>query len=104
MALEDEQLSALDSVFLSLETPEIPGHIGGLAILDPSTHPELAFDANVFTYRSFVLGQLAYQRNRYEEARRYLEAFVRRTESSRRPMKLALAGEGCHEGMGVDTE
>jgi WS/DGAT/MGAT family acyltransferase len=43
-----QQLSALDSVFLSLETPEIPAHIGGLAILDPSTHPDDAFDFDTF--------------------------------------------------------
>jgi tetratricopeptide (TPR) repeat protein len=44
-------------------------------------------------YGRFVLGQLAYQRHRFEEARRYLEAFVERTSASRRPMKIALAGE-----------
>jgi WS/DGAT/MGAT family acyltransferase len=43
-----QQLTPLDSVFLSLETSEIPSHIGGLAILDPSTHPEEAFDYDVF--------------------------------------------------------
>jgi WS/DGAT/MGAT family acyltransferase len=52
-----QQLSSLDSAFLSLETPEIPGHIGGLAILDPTTHPDLAFDAGHFT--EFVAERLA---------------------------------------------
>jgi diacylglycerol O-acyltransferase len=52
-----QQLSALDSVFLSLETPEIPSHIGGLAILDPSSHPELAFDPDLFV--EFVAERLA---------------------------------------------
>jgi tetratricopeptide (TPR) repeat protein len=44
-------------------------------------------------YGRFVLGQLAYQKKRYAEARRYLEAFVDRTTSSHRPMQIALAGE-----------
>ena len=43
-----QQLTPLDAVFLSLETPEMPGHIGGLAILDPTTHPEEAFDFDTF--------------------------------------------------------
>jgi WS/DGAT/MGAT family acyltransferase len=43
-----QQLSSLDAVFLSMETPETPGHIGGLAILDPSTHPQEAFDFERF--------------------------------------------------------
>lgn len=33
------QLSGLDTVFLNLETNAVPMHIGGLAILDPSTAP-----------------------------------------------------------------
>lgn len=44
-------------------------------------------------YGRFVLGQLAFQKKRYADARRYLEAFVERTRSSRQPMKIALAGE-----------
>jgi WS/DGAT/MGAT family acyltransferase len=32
-----QQLPALDAVFLSIETPENPTNIGGLALLDPST-------------------------------------------------------------------
>ena len=43
-----QQLSSLDAVFLSMETPETPGHIGGLAILDPATHPEDSFDFERF--------------------------------------------------------
>ena len=42
------QLSALDGVFLSMETPETPAEIGGLAILDPSTHSSAAFDFDRF--------------------------------------------------------
>ncbi len=42
------QLSPLDGVFLSMETPETPSTIGGLAILDPTTHPEEAFDFDCF--------------------------------------------------------
>ena len=44
-------------------------------------------------YGRFVLGQLAYHQQRFDDARRYLEAFVRRTNASQRPMKTALAGE-----------
>jgi len=44
-------------------------------------------------YGRFVLGQLAFEGARYAEARRYLEAFVQRTEHARRPMSVALAGE-----------
>ena len=40
-----------------------------------------------------MLGQLAFQSKRYEEARRYLSAFVKRTNESRQPMRIALAGE-----------
>lgn len=52
-----QQLSALDAVFLAIETPETPGHIGGLAILDPTTHPEQAFDFG--SYVEFVAERLA---------------------------------------------
>jgi diacylglycerol O-acyltransferase len=43
-----QQLTPLDAVFLSLETPEMPGHIGGLAVLDPGTHPTGNFDFDEF--------------------------------------------------------
>jgi diacylglycerol O-acyltransferase len=43
-----QQLTPMDAVFLSLETPEIPGHIGGLALLDPSSHPDGVFDYDNF--------------------------------------------------------
>lgn len=46
----DNQLTPLDGIFLSVETPETPAHIGGLAILDPSTND--SFDFNLF--RDFV--------------------------------------------------
>ena len=52
-----QQLSALDAVFLSMETRETPGHIGGLAILDPTSHPEEAFDYEGFL--EFVAERLA---------------------------------------------
>lgn len=41
-----QQLSGLDTVFLNLETNAVPMHIGGLAIIDPSTAgPDFGFDA-----------------------------------------------------------
>lgn len=43
-----QQLSPDDAVFLAIETRECPAHIGGLAILDPSTHPEEGFDFDAF--------------------------------------------------------
>jgi WS/DGAT/MGAT family acyltransferase len=51
------QLSALDSVFLSIETPETPGHIGGLVIMDPDTHPDGGFGFDFFV--DFVAERLA---------------------------------------------
>ena len=46
------QLAPLDSVFLSLETPETPSQIGGLALLDPDTAPASGLDFDRF--REFV--------------------------------------------------
>ncbi len=39
------QLTSADAQFLALETPRQAGHVGGLAILDPSTTPRGALDA-----------------------------------------------------------
>jgi tetratricopeptide (TPR) repeat protein len=44
-------------------------------------------------YGRFVLGQLAYENERFDDARRYLEAFVARAGMSRRPLEVALAAE-----------
>jgi tetratricopeptide (TPR) repeat protein len=44
-------------------------------------------------YGRFVLGELAFQSERFDEARAYLEAFVTRTAKSRRAMRIALSGE-----------
>ena len=38
-----KQLTPLDAVFLSMETPDTSAQIGGLAILDPATHPDFDF-------------------------------------------------------------
>ncbi|MEA2424868.1 MAG: diacylglycerol O-acyltransferase / wax synthase [Thermoleophilaceae bacterium] len=38
------QLTSLDAQFLALETPRQSGHVGGMAILDPSTRPDGALD------------------------------------------------------------
>lgn len=43
-----QQLSQTDAVFLAMETPDTPTHIGGLAILDPSTAPSGDFDYTRF--------------------------------------------------------
>ncbi|CAN5198512.1 hypothetical protein BH09MYX1_BH09MYX1_62250 [soil metagenome] len=44
-------------------------------------------------YGRFVLGHLAYAAGEFAVARRYLDAFVRRTEGARAAMGIALAGE-----------
>lgn len=44
-------------------------------------------------YGRFVLGHLLYYAGRAEEARRHLEAFVRRTTTGRAAMAIALDGE-----------
>jgi tetratricopeptide (TPR) repeat protein len=44
-------------------------------------------------YGRFVLGHLAYAAGEWPVARRYLEAFVRRTEASRPAMSIALDAE-----------
>lgn len=44
-------------------------------------------------YGRFVLGQMAYYCGLQEDAQRYLEAFVRRSESGRAALAIALAGE-----------
>ena len=34
-----QQLTSLDAQFLAIETPRTYGHVGGLAVYDPSTAP-----------------------------------------------------------------
>jgi diacylglycerol O-acyltransferase len=41
------QLTGLDMQFLALESPRQAGHVGGLAILDPSTRPDGKLDAAI---------------------------------------------------------
>ncbi len=38
------QLDGSDSVFLAIETPEAPGHVGGVTILDPSSARDFCFE------------------------------------------------------------
>ena len=44
-------------------------------------------------YGRFVLGQMAYYGRRWDEAKRYLEAFVQRSEGGRAALAIALDGE-----------
>ncbi len=44
-------------------------------------------------YGRFVLGHLAYAAGQWSSARQYLQAFVRRTESGRTALTIALDGE-----------
>jgi len=39
-----KQLTPMDAIFLSMETPTTPATIGGLTLLDPSSHPDFGFD------------------------------------------------------------
>jgi len=39
-----QQLSPQDAVFLSIETPELPSHVGGLAFLEPNEAPQAYYD------------------------------------------------------------
>ncbi len=39
-----EQLPGGDAIFLALETPNAPGHVGGLTVLDPSESPDFSFE------------------------------------------------------------
>lgn len=39
-----EQLPGGDAVFLAMETPNAPGHVGGLTVLDPSESPDFSFE------------------------------------------------------------
>jgi diacylglycerol O-acyltransferase len=50
-----QQLSATDAVFLSMETRETPCHIGGLAILDPTTSPDFSYT----TFLDFLESRIA---------------------------------------------
>lgn len=42
-----QQLTTQDSIFLSMETPELPGHIGGLAFLAPTEGYDFSYDSFV---------------------------------------------------------
>lgn len=39
-----EQLPAADAVFLAMETPQAPWHVGGLTVLDPTACPDFGFE------------------------------------------------------------
>lgn len=49
-----QQLTTQDSIFLSMETPELPGHIGGLAFLAPTE----GYDFSYETFIEFVRERL----------------------------------------------
>lgn len=42
-----QQLTPQDAVFLSIETPELPAHIGGLAFLNPTVGLDFSYDSFV---------------------------------------------------------
>jgi tetratricopeptide (TPR) repeat protein len=67
---------------------------GGEPVKDmQSTIDELAHAPCGQGYGRFVLGHLAYAAGEWTAARRYLEAFVKRTEASRAAMSVALEPE-----------
>ena len=59
----------------------------------PVLFEQLASSSTAQGYGRFVLGQLAYHLRRWDDARRYLEAFLRRTEQGRPGLAISLAGE-----------
>ena len=59
-----KQLSGLDAAFLTLETDNSTGHIGGLCILDPSESPtplDLAALTRLIRERAPLIPQLRQQ-------------------------------------------
>ncbi len=67
---------------------------GGVEVEDlQETIDALAGAACGQGYGRFVLGHLAYAAGAWPSARKYLEAFVKRTESGRVAMGIALEGE-----------
>jgi hypothetical protein len=58
-----------------------------------STMVELASASCGRGYGSFLLGHLAHATGQRALARRYLRAFIRRTETARPALAIALAGE-----------
>jgi tetratricopeptide (TPR) repeat protein len=59
----------------------------------PRLFEQLVASSTSQGYGRFVLGQLAYHLRQWDDARRYLEAFIRRTENGRPALGLSLAGE-----------
>lgn len=49
-----QQLDQGDAVFLSLETPSLPAHIGGLAFLKPPKDPKPGFGFSFDRFREFI--------------------------------------------------
>ncbi len=64
------------------QVPELPGLLDRLAAVPAGQG-----------YGRFVLGQLAYHAGLRDEARRYLEAFIKRSEGGRTALAIALDGE-----------
>jgi tetratricopeptide (TPR) repeat protein len=64
------------------EVPEVPDLLDRLAAVPAAQG-----------YGRFVLGHLAYYGRRRDEARRYLESFVRRSTGGRAAVAIALEGE-----------
>jgi tetratricopeptide (TPR) repeat protein len=82
------------------DKPLYQGHLalarfaGGEAVAEvPALLDRLADVPAGQGYGRFVLGHLAYYGHRWDEARRYLEAFVKRSEGGRTALALALDGE-----------
>jgi tetratricopeptide (TPR) repeat protein len=98
----DEAISALARAtrWATREKPLYRAHLalGRIAAGEPVFDLQETLDALAQApcgqgYGRFVLGHLAYAAREWVAARRYLEAFVKRTESGRVATRIALDGE-----------
>ncbi len=100
--VHDEAVSALTRAarWGTTDKPLYQGHLavarcaGGEAVPElPALLDRLAQVPAGQGYGRFVLGQMAYYAGGRDEARRYLEAFVKRSEGGRAALAIALDGE-----------
>jgi tetratricopeptide (TPR) repeat protein len=98
----DEAISALTRAarWGTTDKPLYQGHLAIARCASGEAVPELAALIDKLAsvpagqgYGRFVLGQLAYYGGRAADARRFLEAFVRRSASGRAAVAIALDGE-----------
>jgi hypothetical protein len=98
----DDAISALTRAarWGTTDKPLYQGHLAVARCANGEPVPELAALIDKLAsvpagqgYGRFVLGHLAYHAGRAADARRYLEAFVRRSAGGRAAVAIALDGE-----------